>query len=74
MKYDQSENTRQKVGVIASALGVQLEEYDTGATHRLGKTEEKKLAPIIVSLNNQEKKNQMISASKEKKVKRGFSQ
>lgn len=59
----EGENVREQVMRLAKRLKVEIFDYDINATHRLP-SRENAIPPIIVRLNNREKKSALVANSK----------
>lgn len=66
---DEEEDIYELVKKVATALDVKLEKYDISIAHRLPNKKLSKAPPIIVKLNNLEKKRLLVSNSIKMKLK-----
>jgi len=70
-EQNQKENTKELIQILASRLGAQLHDYDVCAVHRLYRRDDDDsttVAPIVVRLNSFDKKHELMSLSKKKKL------
>ena len=67
--FEEEENTKAVVQKFASGIRIELKDYEINAVHRL--STKKEHTPIIVCLNNLEKKEELIEWSKRNNKKQG---